>query len=618
MRVVREQMLCIISPAWSGDDKYLADPTVHQYLRKLLEDIGIVHFASIALLPNRSDNAGQGVKPSLLLELTVDEGIAPKEFLTMLVNKSSEVLWNIYKNYFTDAISPTESEKNTLLFNHLQKGLSVADGAYLGPRDRNVQQVLQERELYTSAKKYAQSLPLWDKQDRSTFALKMARWSEQIPSFDWARESAPRSFWRTKASAGKMMYLLKSTAMVFFMLWVFQWILKFLKWCLPYLVSVNRSDSLQKIDSFLNKEIQLFSNVIHIGFRSLLVVLIIGLAFVLFFKVLPALFPPLRSLLNAVGKEIDRPSQTWSSIVAYALAWLLVIGLVMALGLCCIFIFYKLQIVRSFYDWFFPSQQVWISISLSIYLALLGVLVFILIFGMRSQDAATGANVKYVGLRAKFQRWFQQPFDDEVPRAQQIHESIETCEAGLAGNTAHMISLTDLRAPYWLSAMMTKIALRVVTYVGYTRFTESSLSGAPGIEYSHWHLIDGGRRLLFCANFDGTFGGYLDDFIKGPSMGVNMFWRWTQLRKRPSVVEGHPAVTRERSFPPTRLGLFRGVKCELKFKAYARESMLPHFFHYEAFNLSSEQKNRATAFRNALFGPRTDANDDVIMRVLET
>lgn len=618
MHVVREQMLCIVSPNWSGDDIYLTNPTVHQSLKNLLDSVGVVHFASIALLPNSPNSGRKDVKPSLLLELTVDEGIAPAEFLAMLVNKSSEVLWNIYKNFYTDVNLPTDSEKNTWLLNHLQQGLSVADGAYLGPRDRNVQQVLQERELYQSAKKYAQSLPLWDKQDRSTFALKMARWSEQIPSFDWARESAPRSFWRTKASAGKMMYLLKSTVMVFFVLWVFQWIFKFLKWCLTRLGSGNRGDTLQTLDSLLNITIQIFSSVLHIGLRSLLVALLIGLAFVLFFTVLPALFPPLRSWLNAVGKEIDRPSQTWSSIVAYAVAWLLVIGLVIALGLSCIFIFYKLQIVKSFYDWFFSSQQVWIISSLSIYLALLGALVFILTFGMRSQDAATGANVNFVGLRAKFQRWFQQPFDDEVPRAQQVHESIETCEGGLAGNTAHMISLTDLRAPYWLSAMMTKIALRVVTYVGYTRFTESSLSGAPGIEYSHWHLIDGGRRLLFCANFDGTFGGYLDDFIKGPSIGVNLFWRWTQLRKRTSAIVGHPAVTRERSFPPTRLGLFRGVKCELKFKAYARESMLPHFFHYEAFNLSSEQKNRATAFRNALFGPRTDANDDVIMRVLET
>jgi hypothetical protein len=621
MRVVREQMLCMISPNWSGDVASLSDPMVHQCLRSLFEDTGIVHFASLALLPNRPDDGQHNVKPSLLLELTVDEGIVPSQVLAALTSNFSQVLWNIYKNYCTDLNLPTESEKNAWLLNHLQQGLSVADGAYLGPRDHNVLQVLQERQLYKSAQKYAQSLPLWDRQDRSTFALKMVRWAEQISSFDWAREPAPRSFWRTKASAGKIGYFVKLITLGFVLLWILQGIFKFLKWCLAFLTlqgSEKNDALLRTIDSFFDSAIQLFSSAIHIGFRSVLVLLIAAITFVLFFQLLPALLPPWRSWLNAVVKEIDRPSQTWSSVVTYALAWLALLGLVSVLLFCFIFIFFQIQMVQSFYFWLFLSQQKWLWISVSVYFALFGVLAFILTFGMRSKDTTTGANYIFVGLRAKFQRWFQQPFDDETPRAQQVHESIEACEASLVGHTAHMLSLTDLRAPYWLSFAMTKIALRVVTYLGYTHFTESRLSGAPGIQYSHWHLIDGGRRLLFCANFDGTFGGYLDDFIKGPSIGVNMFWRWTQLRQRPSAIEGQPAVSKVRSFPPTRLGFFRGVKCELKFKAYARESMLPHLFRYEAINLSSEQKNRATTFRNALFGERTDANDDVIMRVLET
>jgi hypothetical protein len=611
-------MLCIISPDWSGDDKSLSDPTVHQSLRKLLEDTGIVHFASIALLPNRSDDGRRDMKPSLLLELTVDEGITPPQVLVALTNNFNEVLWNIYKNYCADINVATDTEKSAWLLNHLQVGLSIADGAYLGPRDCNVQQVLQERQLLISAQKYSQSLPLWEKQDRTALALNMARWSEQIPSFDWAREPAKRSFWRTKASAGKIGYFVKLIMMCFILLWVFQGIFRFLKWCLKFQESGNNNGLLQTMDSFFESMIQLFSSAIHIGFRSVLVVLIAAVAFVLIFQLLPALLPSWRSWLNAVVKEIDRPSQTWSSVVTYAVAWLALLGLVSVLGLCFIFVFFQIQIVQSLYFWLFLSKQKWLCISLSVYFVLFVTFAFILTFGMRSKDATTGAGVIFVGLRAKFQRWFQQPFDDETPRAQQVHESIEACEADLVGCTAHMLSLTDLRAPYWWNFAMAKISLRLVTFLGYTHFTEGRLGGAPGIQYSHWHLIDGGRRMLFCANFDGTFGGYLDDFIKGPSLGVNMFWRWTHLRKRPSARNGHPAVIHARSFPPTRLWFFRGVKCELKFKAYARESMLPHLFHYEAVNLSSEQKYRATAFRNALFGVRNDANDDVIMRVLET
>jgi hypothetical protein len=633
MRAVRQQMLCFISPNWSGEHKLLNDPKLHQNLRKLLKNIEIVHFASIALLPNAplpntslpnaSDEGQQILKPSLMLELTVDEGISPQEVLKRLTNDDSSVLWEMYKNFWFDPDSlkettPTETEKNAWLLNHLEQGLSIADGAYLGPRDRNVQQILQERELYKSAQKYAQSLPLWDRQNQTTFALKMARWAEQIPSFDWARLPAPRSFWRTKEAAGKIAYLIKLIAVGFMLLWIVQGTFKCLKWLFACLDSYLNGVAFQSIDSFLASTIQLFSNVINIGYRSVFVSLIVAAAFAIVFLLLPALLPPWRNWLNTFTKEIDRPSQTWSSMVTYAFAWLVVIGLVLVLSFCIIFVFFEMQSVQSLYFWLFLSGQKWLYFAICLYFALLGILAFVLTFGMRSENKMTGASIAPIGLRAKFQRWFLQPFDDETPRAQQVHPSIEACEAELVGNTAHMISLTDLRTPYWWNRMMAKISLRVVTFLGYTHFTGGRLAGAPGIQYSHWHLIDGGRRMLFCANFDGTFGGYLDDFIKGPSLGVNMFWRWTHLRKRPSAIKGHPAVTNARSFPPTRLWFFRGVKCELKFKAYARESMLPHLFHYEAINLSSEQKNRATEFRNALFGQRNATNDDLIMRVLET
>ena len=54
-----------------------------------------------------------------------------------------------------------------------------------------------------------------------------------------------------------------------------------------------------------------------------------------------------------------------------------------------------------------------------------------------------------------------------------------------------------------------------MTLLGYVFFTEGVLGGAPGIHFGHWRVIDNGRRFLFCSNYDGDFGGYLDDFIDG-------------------------------------------------------------------------------------------------------
>ena len=180
-----------------------------------------------------------------------------------------------------------------------------------------------------------------------------------------------------------------------------------------------------------------------------------------------------------------------------------------------------------------------------------------------------------------------------------------------------MISLTDMRDPHWWSVWWTRLFLRLVTFVGWVFFTEGRLGDAPGIHFGHWHIIDNGRRYLFCSNYDGNFGGYLDDFINGAASGTTLFWRWTKLMRREPAAEGQPGVAEPRAFPPTRFLAFRGVKCELKFKSYARDSMLPHLYRFDACKLTIDQIDRATALRNALFGQRNDSNDDQIMRAIE-
>ena len=64
--------------------------------------------------------------------------------------------------------------------------------------------------------------------------------------------------------------------------------------------------------------------------------------------------------------------------------------------------------------------------------------------------------------------------------------------------------------------------------------------------------------------------------------------------------------------------VFRGVKCELRFKSYARDSMLPHIYRFDACKRTVDQINLATALRDALFGERNGKNDDLIMRAIET
>ena len=55
----------------------------------------------------------------------------------------------------------------------------------------------------------------------------------------------------------------------------------------------------------------------------------------------------------------------------------------------------------------------------------------------------------------------------------------------------------------------------------------------------------------------------------------------------------------------------------MRFKSYARDSMLPHVYHFDARKATIDQIDLATALRDALFGERNDRNDDLIMRAIE-
>jgi hypothetical protein len=312
---------------------------------------------------------------------------------------------------------------------------------------------------------------------------------------------------------------------------------------------------------------------------------------------LPAVFKFYRRWLDSLVRELDRPTDTWSSISTYVAIW--VVGLPLALAVIWsigVFTFVHGDLFGYTIGPLVPAAFGWKHLAGGVAVA---VVLLAIIIVCRLD-------------------WFYRPHEDDVDRAQQVHLSIEKCEAELVRGTAHMISLTDMRSPNWWSAWWTRLSLRFITLLGYVIFTEGRLGQAPGIHFGHWHIIDNGRRFLFCSNYDGNFGGYLDDFINGASVGTTLFWRWTKLKPRQPAAPGEPGVRELRHFPPSRFLVFRGVKCELRFKSYARDSMLPHLYRFDACDLTVDQIVRGTALRNALFGERNEVNDDQIMRAIES
>jgi len=97
--------------------------------------------------------------------------------------------------------------------------------------------------------------------------------------------------------------------------------------------------------------------------------------------------------------------------------------------------------------------------------------------------------------------------------------------------------------------------------------TNGELSGIPSIHFAHWSMIDGGRRLLFLTNYDGSWENYLDDFIDKASGGLSAIW------------------SNSRGFPRSYLLGLRagGSRDGVRFKAIARDKQVYSNVWYSAY-----------------------------------
>ena len=135
-----------------------------------------------------------------------------------------------------------------------------------------------------------------------------------------------------------------------------------------------------------------------------------------------------------------------------------------------------------------------------------------------------------------------------------------------------------------------RLLLRVVLF--YARFrtayldTDGALVGIPSIHFAHWTLLDGGRRLLFLSNYDGTWESYLGEFIDRAGHGVNAIWSNTL------------------GFPPARFLILDGAGDEQRFKAWVRDQQVPTDVWYTAYPRQSVRHvNNNTALRAGLSAP---------------
>lgn len=578
-----KQMLCIVTPPFAVDFAAIESDSARQRLDGLFRRLGRVHFASLALLPPRP-GAAVGTTPSLLLEMAIDDGLEPSDLIDLLVQHGFAALWPMFEAIASQGEGAPESLQREWLRAFLLRHLHRAGGGFIGVRDRSVAQILAETELFKAAAHEFRSHVVKTPAGSDAMALAMANWIAADRHLRWATVPAGRSFWRSRWGNFGRALIIGTLAVAFIAsLWMlFKFTFgawypaapAFIQGLLADIVRAGLASAATAIAVALLAAFAVMSVPRYLGARVVVAVFAgcAGAALWVGAWLLELVQPGLRWTLNLLQSVCPRP---WTAAIA------------------------------RFFD---PWLREWNALQL-LETIVLSILIVI----------AT-ASVLFLALRllGGLTRWLNRPLSYDLEGAQQVQAAIELAEANLVGRLNHMISLTEVRRPIWLFSRVQRFWLGVVGVIGHVFNTEGRLGDAPGILFGHWHVIDGGRRLLFCSNYAGTFGGYLDDFINGAGGGVNLVWRWTCLRIRPAARAGDPVVLLPREYPPTRLGAFGGCHNEQWFKTYARDSMLPHIYRFEAYPYAFGEIARAARLRDALCGARTPIKDEQAMRALES
>jgi len=136
----------------------------------------------------------------------------------------------------------------------------------------------------------------------------------------------------------------------------------------------------------------------------------------------------------------------------------------------------------------------------------------------------------------------------------------------------HLATINDLK-PGWFRFFLLKAVLAVVKLLARWIEIKGKLSDIPSIHFARWVVIRQGksralwrnRRLLFLSNFDGSWEGYLGEFIDLAAIGLTAIWS--------NVV----------NFPKTRFLFFQGAQREQEFKAEARNSQVSSLLWYSAY-----------------------------------
>jgi hypothetical protein len=139
--------------------------------------------------------------------------------------------------------------------------------------------------------------------------------------------------------------------------------------------------------------------------------------------------------------------------------------------------------------------------------------------------------------------------------------------------------------PGWVRQAVIAAVLPLIGWGTRHLFTRDSLAGVKTIHFARWIPLDGGRRVVFASNYDGSLESYNNDFIDLVAWGLNLVF------------------SNGLGYPETRWLLFGGASREQEFKDYLRRHQIPTPVWYSAYpHLSAVNVERNAKLRAGLRG----------------
>ncbi len=173
----------------------------------------------------------------------------------------------------------------------------------------------------------------------------------------------------------------------------------------------------------------------------------------------------------------------------------------------------------------------------------------------------------------------------DAPDPAHVRALSDAEDFGVANHLASVIPVKP--GPFRLTTL--RVVLYALNLIARLRANKGELGGITSIHFAHWSVIDGGRRLLFLSNYDGSWESYLNDFIDKAAIGLTAVWSNTV------------------GFPRTRFLVFRGARDGPRFKHWARANQTPTAAWYRAYDgLTMATIENNSAIREGLFGSLDD------------